>query len=122
MSRLSNIQEILWVSTPELIFFSSFSYTLTSSCILSPFTLELLFNGRRELSNFDVLRSENSQKEWSFLILFIYTIFSIRYYHIMHIFLIMNWMKSCSFCNFSLTKSLKSLSSFKYYIILIYFP
>lgn len=44
MSRLSNIQKVLWVYTPSNIFFILIIDTLTSTCFFSPFASIYLFN------------------------------------------------------------------------------
>lgn len=67
MARLRNVQEILGVSAPVLVFLSILVDSSATGGHWSPVALELLFNGLWELDEVDVLRGEDSKEEWSLL-------------------------------------------------------
>lgn len=49
MARLRNIQEVLWISAPKLVFFSIVVDSLSTGGHYSPSALELLLDGPWQL-------------------------------------------------------------------------
>lgn len=122
MRWFGDVQEVLGVSAPELVLLASLSHSLASSSLSSPFALELLFQGRWQLSQFNVFRGKHSQEEWSLLFFFVDSVFGVRHNNVVHISLVMDWVQIGSLSDFSLGESLNSFCSFKNYIVFIDFP
>ena len=109
----SNIQEILRISAPILIFFTLLIYASSSCGSCSPFTLELLLNCIRELAQINRIRRENSKEEWSLFFFLVLCLFCIWYNHVMNWLFVMLRSQPATLSDFSLTKSLKSFRCFK---------
>jgi hypothetical protein len=60
MGWFSDVQEVLRVLAPKLIFFSFVINSPSSSCGYTPLALELLFNGIWELNQFNWVGTEDS--------------------------------------------------------------
>ena len=66
-----DVQEILWVPAPILIFLTLLVNSSSASCCLAPFVLELLFNCVWHLNQLNLFGSKYSEEEWSFFFLFV---------------------------------------------------
>ena len=84
MRRLGNIEEILRIFTPKLVFLSFLIYPTTTCSIGIPFTLEWLLNGLLELCELDLLFGrEDTKIEWSLTFLLVRDL-RVRNNHVMH--------------------------------------
>ena len=86
-----NIEEVLRILTPELVLFTLLIYSLSTTGVSSPLSLELLLDGIWKLNEIDWIRGENSQEEWSFLVLLVLGCLGVWNDHVMHWLLIMFW-------------------------------
>jgi hypothetical protein len=55
VSWLGNVEEVLGIAAPELVFFAIFHDSLAACCLLRPFACKLLLNGLWKLYNVNVL-------------------------------------------------------------------
>lgn len=122
MSWSRDIQEVLWVLAPELIFFTLLVSSFTSAGIGSPFALELLLDGVWKLDKIHWFRREDTKEERSFLILLVLCGLSIWYDHVMTWLLVMLWCQPACLSNLSLSKSLQTFGSLKNDITFIDLP
>lgn len=91
MGWLSDVQKVLWVLAPELIFFSLLIDSSTSSSIGIPFALERLLYGVLKLCELDLLlRREDTKIEWP-LAIFLVCDLGVRNDHIMDRLFIVLW-------------------------------
>ena len=122
MGRFSDIKEVLWVSAPVLILFTLLINSSTASSCLTPFSLEVLFDGVRKLDKFDLLGGEAPQEERSLLFLLILRSLSVRNDHVMNRLLFVLWMEHTSLSYLTLPESLQPFCGFEDDVAFAYFP
>ena len=120
MCGLCDVEEVLWVAAPELVFLSVFSHSFTTSSLGSPLTLELLLNCCWKLNYIDLLRSKDTQEEGS-LLLFLVLDLSVRHDDVVHVLFVMLGIQPHGPGNFPLLKPLTTLSCLKDNVILVDF-
>lgn len=123
MSRLCNVQEILWIFTPVLVFFTFFIDSATSSRINIPFAFKFLLKRVLKLCQLDGIWGENTKVEWSLIFLLVDDFFSVWNDHILNGLLFVFWSESTSTSYFSLSNSiLSTFNSLKHDIFPINLP
>ena len=122
MGGASNVEEVLGISAPELVFFSFFIYSSSSSCVLSPLTFESLLDSIWHLNKLDWVRGKYSQEEWSLSFFFLCWMLGVRDDHVMNWLLVVFREQNNVACDLSLAKSLRSSWSLKHNILLVDFP
>lgn len=122
MSRLGDIQEVLWVSAPELVLFTLLVNSLSSACGWTPLALELLLYGVWKLHQVNWVRGEHSQEEWPLLLRLVLRVVCVWYYHVVARLLIVLWSQPASLGDFTIAESLKTLGSFHHDIAFVDLP
>ena len=69
MGRFRDVEEVLGVAAPELILTTVIKYTLRTGGVFVPLGHEGLLDSAGELNELDLLRSEDTEEEWSFIAL-----------------------------------------------------
>ena len=121
MCGLGDVEEVLWVAAPELVFLAILSHSFTTSSLGTPLALELLLNSSWKLDYIDLLRGKDAQEERSFL-LFLVLDLSVRHDDVVDVLLVMLGVQPHSPGNFPLFEPLTTLSGLKNDVILIDFP
>jgi hypothetical protein len=122
MSWPGDIEEVLRVLAPELIFLALLVNSLTSASVGSPLTLELLLDGVWQLHQVNWVRGEHSKEEGSFLILLVLGTVRVRDHHVVHWLLVVLWSQPTSLRDLTLAKSLETLRGFQHDIGLVDLP
>ena len=68
MRGLGNVEEVLRVAAPELVFLAVLSHFFVTSSLGTPLDLELLLNSSWKLDYIDLLRGKDAQEDGSFLL------------------------------------------------------
>lgn len=121
MSWFGNVQEVLGVPAPELVFFTVIKHALSPRCLKGPLALELLLESGGELHHFDLLRCKYAKEEGSLFFLLVLDL-RIGYDYIVHMFLIMDGIKPNGLGDFALFEPLTALSSLKDDVVPVDFP
>ena len=121
MCGLGDIEEVLWVAAPELVFLAVLSHSFATSSLSTPFALELLLYSSWKLDYIDLLRGKDAQEEGSFL-LFLVLDLSVRHYDVVDILLVVLGVQPYSPGNFPLFEPLTTLCGLKNDVILVDFP
>ena len=69
-----------------------------------------------------MLRSKHPQEKWPLILVFDILVFDVWHDNVVHIFLIVRWLKPYCRSDLSLLESLKTLRSFKYDVLPINLP
>lgn len=120
MCGFRDVEEVLWVAAPELVFLTILSDSFTTSSLGSPLALELLLNRCWKLDYIDLLRSKDAQEEGSLLLFLVFDL-CVRHNDVVHILLVMLRIQPDGPGNFPLLEPLATLSCLKDNVILVDF-
>jgi len=121
--RFGNVEEVLGVAAPELIFLSAFvNHTTTSGCTLVPSACVDNFVRSRQLHQVDLFGGKNAQKERSRVIILDMISFNVWHNNVVAGLLVMRGLQPDRGRNFALAKPLEALGSLQHDILLVNFP
>ena len=123
VGRLGNVEEVLGVAAPELVFLSAFvNYATTSRCTLVPPASVYNFVCARQLNQVNLFGGENTQEKRSRVIILDMISFNVWHNNVVARLFVVRRLQPNSGRNFTLAEPLKSLGGLQYDILLVDFP